>query len=440
MKQTFLAFSAVLFCAWGTATVQAQTRPNAPATAFSNPATAAKTTATGSRLIAVTNRTNNAGSFVISDSSHSYYSPGMGYDTKIEDWKYDHATSWDYSGSTVTESYHVLHTFDAGNRVTQTQYEAFDGSNWVDEEFYNYYYDANGNVSTELDAFNNGSSWDSSRYIYNYNAAGQVTQQLIEHWDKQTSQWEGGLRVTNTYNAAGDLTVSLNENWYNNQWMPGYRQTYTYSGNLLIERVTETYNMQWENAAKTEYAYGSNNYVLVEENFTWMNNAWEPSQRYTYTYSTQGDKLTSAMDIFSSGGYEQQNLLTFTYNSYHQELSEAEEKWDVIQNKYILGGYRIDFYYEEYTNGVKDARATGENLTVFPVPAHDILHISTLLPAPAAASLQLLDMNGRIVKEAQLPTTVQQHITISTASLPAGTYMLQMNAGGKLVTRKVVVE
>ncbi len=442
MTKTLLLFSALVCMQHANAQAQKKI-------AFSHqnahPATPAKTTANASRLIAATTRSFQSGNLEIQDSAHCWYTSGYGYDYARDQWKFDHATDWDYDGSSYTEAYHVTNTIDANGHVTMSAFEEFDGSNWITDEIEKYSYNAQGQTTVELYASFDGSQWDSMRTTYTYNAQGRLAQQANENWDNSSSQWVQSDRFTNTYDANGNLTLELQEFWdgNNNQYAPVNRTTNTYVNNLLTVALFEYIsNGQWINAGQTLYTYNAQGNVTLQENQNWGQGAWVPGNRITNTYNSTNDMITSTREDFILGQFETQGRRTMTYNNYHQVLVETEEGYNTTTGQFEMqdGNQEMRNYYEEYTNSVKDTKAAGGNFSVYPVPAKGVLHLRTSLNEATSATIQLLDMNGRVVKQQQLPTAKQFNTAIDIANLPAGNYIMQLNASGKVMTQKVTVE
>ena len=82
------------------------------------------------------------------------------------------------------------------------------------------------------------------------------------------------------------------------------------------------------------------------------------------------------------------------------------------------------------------SRQTEAATTAYPVPTHGDLHL-TLDATARPQQVQLLDALGRVV----LTQAVSQPVmTMATAGLPAGTYLLRVRYATSSVTRRVVVE
>jgi hypothetical protein len=406
-------------------------------------ATAGKTTATDSRLTAVANRAHLNGNLDLNDSSRYAYTTGFGYDAKIDDWKYSSGLKWTYDGMAFTPFSLNSRTFDAGNRIIQELFQTYDGSNWNVYSITDYTYDAQGNIGTYMRGQKNGSNWDSTRYAYTYNAQGQLTTEIKETWDNVSTQWENALRTTHTYNAQGGLTTALYETWDGSQWAMDYRSTNTYTNNNLTLSLDEEYiNNAWENADQTIYTYNVGGNLTVEEYQSWNNSAWEPQDRYSYTYNSSNDVTTMVTEEYVSGNYQNKERELMTYNSYHQLLNEVKESWDAGTSQFEPQDFDWDirYYYEEYTNSVKGTHTNSSNVQVYPVPVRNMLQVRMTSTTATQATVQLLDMQGRTVARQVLPAATQHHAAIPVSTLPAGAYLLHIDAGGEVITRRVMLQ
>ena len=444
MLKKLSLFSAALLCLFATARAQ-QNVNHAPASlrqVLTNGASS-KTTATASRLVAVTNRYMQNGNLDLYDSTRCYYPSGYGYDLLLDEWKFDNAKSWEHDGSSYVDEYIVTHTFDANGRTETTKYEFYDNGQWNTEGYETYTYDANGNVATTLDAYNNGTTWDSTRGTLTYNPQGKVTLQLNEDYNTVTMMWEPMRRTTLTYNANGDMLTSTTEVWNMGQWQNSYRVANTYVNNLLSESLNEVwFSGMWHNSNKEIFSYDANGNLTQNLNDYWNAGQWEPGQRITHTYNANNDKTSTTYENYGSGNYEYQNRVLYdNYNTYHQEGIETNETWNATLGQFEMqdGDEETRYYYEEYSQSVKDSKGAVAGMHIYPNPARGMLKVSATFDEAVVASLTMLDMNGRTVKQTMLPAVRQQNTTINISNLPAGTYLLQMNANGKMQMQKVVI-
>lgn len=79
-------------------------------------------------------------------------------------------------------------------------------------------------------------------------------------------------------------------------------------------------------------------------------------------------------------------------------------------------------------------------VSVFPNPASERLWVAVALPAPQTLDLLLTDVLGRpLVAQRQTLAAAQARLDLVVGHLPAGTYLLHLQAEGQVVTRRVVV-
>lgn len=79
------------------------------------------------------------------------------------------------------------------------------------------------------------------------------------------------------------------------------------------------------------------------------------------------------------------------------------------------------------------------NITVFPNPSSDLIAVQIPGLAGQDHSVQLLDANGRLVREKTIRTG-QTIAYFDTQTLYRGVYFVRISSGGSELTRKVVVE
>jgi hypothetical protein len=73
----------------------------------------------------------------------------------------------------------------------------------------------------------------------------------------------------------------------------------------------------------------------------------------------------------------------------------------------------------------------GSELNAFPNPTQDILYVQ----APENSSLMLVDMNGKTIRQL---TTERVETSIDMSCYAQGVYMLQIQTGNAVETRRIV--
>ncbi|KUG06342.1 hypothetical protein ASU33_03010 [Solirubrum puertoriconensis] len=83
-------------------------------------------------------------------------------------------------------------------------------------------------------------------------------------------------------------------------------------------------------------------------------------------------------------------------------------------------------------------RFNWDALSVFPNPA--TVQLSVQVPPLPAVHIQLVNLNGRVVREVRLPASRQpQTATLDVRELPGGLYNLRLTAGGETISRLVQI-
>ena len=97
------------------------------------------------------------------------------------------------------------------------------------------------------------------------------------------------------------------------------------------------------------------------------------------------------------------------------------------RSSYLRIPVRLDF-----TSGVADAMA--EVVKVYPVPAHDVLNISTGL---VGYSIGLYDAQGRIVMSRD---NLEGHSALLLPEVSAGVYVLRISHDAGTITRRIIIK
>jgi len=93
--------------------------------------------------------------------------------------------------------------------------------------------------------------------------------------------------------------------------------------------------------------------------------------------------------------------------------------------------------------GVSDGRAVSFGIqSIQPNPSHGMFTVAFTLPTPDRATLELIDVNGRLVMEREVGGLgAGGHVVTldHTAGLPAGMYAVRLSQAGRVLSRKVSV-
>ncbi len=108
-----------------------------------------------------------------------------------------------------------------------------------------------------------------------------------------------------------------------------------------------------------------------------------------------------------------------------EDLDDQDDKLDVNQ---------------EFDRSEQLDQNFGFDLKSYPNPTTDALHMELEIPNPDQVLLQLVDVNGALVKTilAEYVDRNVKHVSYQLNQLPAGTYLLQLTVGAKVFTHQVI--
>ena len=101
-------------------------------------------------------------------------------------------------------------------------------------------------------------------------------------------------------------------------------------------------------------------------------------------------------------------------------------------NYYRLRQTDFDGTYS-YSHVVTVSTAAPPSVSLFPVPAKDVLHIHLEKPSAASGVFEIHDPAGRLVRAGNLPEEIADH-ALNMAGLPAGVYTLRLRDGSNQLT------
>jgi len=91
--------------------------------------------------------------------------------------------------------------------------------------------------------------------------------------------------------------------------------------------------------------------------------------------------------------------------------------------------------------GSNEAEKSGFNAAIYPNPVNDVMNLVINPGKSKLAVVSILDMSGRMVlnKKYEIQAEDLSTLQIPVSDLPSGMYMVKIQAGGKVISRKVIV-
>lgn len=369
------------------------------------------------RLLSMSRLHYNGESYTLDDSTYyRYHGTRSGhYDEAAEMWVWDYDTCVPIVFTGWSDTWMYSKQYDgAGNCVRElTSRKSSTDLVWRPESAIEFGYDADNIISSELRTMWNstGATMDPlSRSAYSYSADNKAS--AIGH--RALSLPIGDSSTTHyVYDAAGRISFIYHEafNPALSTTMPVNARIYTYDA--AGDRVSQT--------------------------FVWWNgSAWDTSERYTYSDFTDHLPATVVREVKDTV-FKKMDRAHYTYSAHGLPLFVYYDWWNGSVWAVDTMAPAIRYHYQEMPNAVNDATPTITDISVYPVPAHDILTIAVNREATESATLSVTDMQGRVWMS--LPLTAgkkSQHI-VPIGELPQGNYNVVLKSRTGNVSRQIGV-
>ncbi len=92
--------------------------------------------------------------------------------------------------------------------------------------------------------------------------------------------------------------------------------------------------------------------------------------------------------------------------------------------------------------GIDEAAVASLNLSVFPNPANENIHLTYTLSKRSEVSVKIFDVNGRVVSDLlnEMQSEGEQRLDSNTSALSKGVYIVMLNVDGNRSTQRLVVQ
>jgi hypothetical protein len=403
-----------------------------------------------SRLIGQANWKHTGAVFTRQDSTaYTYLSTNRGGDLTTT-LKFDNATKWVYLSDTVSvNNLHYLQDFDVNNNLLSTVTQTWSGTAWMNStKALHTYNTANKLISTVMQVWDTSGVWmNVSRNQYTYTAGGQLLSDEMQVWSSSSSAFLPSTQKVYTYSGStGKLTNIVSQNisgtptyidqfifTHNSAGMP-VDTIYTIWNVTTFDsayRITNLYDTSGNRTEKLYQVYGSS---------VWNNATLDIYRNFTSMHMPQADTF-KIWNSSGTGSWVENKLYTFTYNSYGQLTSADAISWNPgVGWEYALNDPHANYYYGPYvSSGVKPVTAIGGEANIYPVPAQNTLNIELKWNEAQAASIAILDMTGKVVRNWEVPVSAQYTSSVSVGNLAAGNYIIKISGAQGQIVKQLVV-
>lgn len=397
--------------------------------------------ASQSRIIGYTYLKHNGAVFMPVDSTTYSYSFGRGGQLSHDDMgdnfvNFDHSYTYIYKPATGAYQIetHRFQTFSSNKPQAYTfQVWHSDAGVWEDSTRYIYMYNNDLTLieKTRFELYLHA-MW---QWHYQYNNAYNA--------DGSLARMSGStLNMSFTYDANG-LLISREDSIFNfssSSWRRDKKLDFFYNGNQIASYIVYgAFGSIWLNQNKYEHVY-TGSQIATTTVSSWANNNWETEGRHVFTYDANDRMLSDEWQYWdvASAGFKSASRLQWTYNGYGQPTSYYSETFDPSTGLWAseADDFFYRYYYQQFIPMSVDDKEAVADVRLYPIPASNIVNIDLSALKSGQRTLTMMDMQGKIVKQLQ---TTQIRESIDVSRLAAGTYILQINAQGEQVSKKLVV-
>lgn len=386
------------------------------------------------------------------DSTKYFHSGAKGYGNpiydKIPEYRLMEDSSYYFAAGTLTRKTICTYT---GTDFTQSVTQSLNNGTWRNSSRVRMVYKSSKPDSAIYESFNtqgNGSWRLSALIVYTWSgnnmssatrytrgggrnpswvgdwktayaySGGNMTDSTFQDWNNSSKKWEDVERKKSTW-VSGRLTKTATDVIDAGGWKPGYEGFYTYDGSGRLIDLTTKRNTAgagapavWGNFLRDSLFYKAGNNTAVADTL------------FRYDASSGG----SYINIFQLG---------IEHTPLGQMSKVTTMRWDGI-SKYEYGPQDSTLsWYWGFNVDVNDVKPAVEVIKVYPSPASNMLHIALEGIADKQVQFAIVDMQGRVAKV--WAETAKPQTTIDITALPAGNYVLRLDDGTQMATKKFAV-
>jgi hypothetical protein len=302
---------------------------------------------------------------------------------------------------------------------------------------------------------------DSARYVYKYNAGGIMKTSIFQLWfgamwtDHVLSdlKYDANNNVTEmnsnsyvakfVYDSKNNLVSMVDSQWTaTSGWMYNQRKTYTYNGDDNVLTYTlekwDPVSVQWSKSELYEYTY-SNDLVTEYTLSTWGGSSWVKNTNHLYSYDNNKNKIEDIIQQWDagSGTFVNKKRQILSYNVHNQPEKIVTMTWYGYWS-FSNDDEEIRYYYQYYFPTSVSQVLTSQELTVYPSPATDRLHIKLADNNAEKVTAAIYDYKGSVVRYWQSGAKAGE-FDIPVQDLPAGTYVLTVNRNAERLSTRFLI-
>lgn len=353
---------------------------------------------------------------------------------------------YNYNSGGWVSSFRETYQYDIDSSLFYKIFYTYTGGAFVPSYRDEYYYNSYKNKTSYYHKiWNTGTSAydNSTKTVYTYNVLQQNDTILNLSW--AGSLWTNVKYEAYTYNVQGLLNTRTQFTWNAGIWNYGFRWSYSYNAGLkVLQEFFYTYNSGiWTNFYKVDYTYLSNIYLSQTYRYNWNNSAtsWDIAQRTDYQLNSDNNLIDRKVFELSSITHLMEITQHYIYN-YDADKNLSYQAYAARVNYLGTERYNYEnFYWYLLSPNVINDIAPEVKLSIFPIPATNILSVQFVLDKTAFVHITLYNANGSLIKNvvSREESSGQVLVTTDVSNLPAGIYFLQTSIDSKSTTQQIVI-
>jgi len=414
----------------------------------------------GSRLIAQTRSTFVSPApilYELSDTTHYYFKSNYGYDVTPEIFEGDFSTNYFYNKMQNYYDSSLYWYYDPGvgsllltDSITcefTTNHKLSNRKDiYITFPVYltnSHTYNSNELRTSELDSMVINTDTTVQRSSYTYNASNKLIYLKAEEWDTLNNVWNPIFADSFFYTGSNmSLVKGFTYDVVMASWIKSelYTLTYDVSNNLtaVLTQIWEPLSSAWIDDRKSDYLFNGSNQLLSSLNTNWDGSVWTPEYKDSFQYASgpyPSERIYQEWDPGTSVLVNLQKNL-YLFNSLNQITEDNSFMWNTLSSGWDNGD-KFNYYYENYTpQGLTETNAISGNLTLYPVPVGDVLHVHANWNESQSSTLTMTDMTGKIVCSIKCPASKQATQKIDVTSFKPGIYTITMKGAQGMMTQK----
>lgn len=291
---------------------------------------------------------------------------------------------------------------------------------------------------------------NATRNIYTLNAAGQIVDQVYDSYDFGTNGLLHYYHYVNTYNTQGKPLVRLTQDWdASYQWMDYVKSTYVYDATgINLQTITgqqsTSFGNPLQNVYQNVYTLNPNGTVSQILSNIWNSstNMYKPNMKIIMAYDANGNNTTETWEQWdvAMSTYKPNQQYIRTYNAANQKTSETRMLWS--NGAYSMFYGKDNWYYEPFNpTAVASLAETDTWISLSPIPAVGVLHISLRWESAQSATVVITDMSGKVCLTRATPEGASYVDDLDIRNLMAGNYVLHVKGSkGSAASRIISIQ